>query len=335
MEVEITSIPPLGPAELTQLEMHSLLNILNVLKGELTLIGLQLAGDPERLKKGHATCDRIKQTFTDPEAALAFASDVTATEKTLLAEIDAEAAGRPELRTDPEFRESLDNIASVFRILEVRAAETLARTKAPMQWLPFAIADLQTDFRAVFSAIEKNSHGRYRVIYNLARQKSADYYIDFVVESINGQTVAMPLLLKDVIRDLAANARKYTQPGGSIMLGLYESATELRFVIQDTGCGIPAEEIVTVVQYGRRGSNVRHVRTMGGGFGLTKAFLVTQRFGGRFWIKSEIGVGTRITLALPTPAKSDHAAQDAADSGMPPWRNLGEGERSRSSISLP
>jgi signal transduction histidine kinase len=94
------------------------------------------------------------------------------------------------------------------------------------------------------------------------------------------------------------------------MLGLYESANELRFVIQDTGCGIPADEIVTVVQYGRRGSNVRHVRTMGGGFGLTKAFLVTQRFGGRFWIKSEIGVGTRITLVLPTPTKSDQAAQD-------------------------
>ena len=40
---------------------------------------------------------------------------------------------------------------------------------------------------------------------------------------------------------------------------------------------------------------------MGGGFGLTKAFLVTQQFGGRMWIKSELGIGTRITLVLPRP----------------------------------
>lgn len=40
---------------------------------------------------------------------------------------------------------------------------------------------------------------------------------------------------------------------------------------------------------------------MGGGFGLTKAFLVTKQFGGRFWIRSEIGAGTRIRIEIPRP----------------------------------
>jgi signal transduction histidine kinase len=112
----------------------------------------------------------------------------------------------------------------------------------------------------------------------------------------------MPLFFKDVMRDLIANARKYTAPGGTINVGVYETDAELRFVVQDTGRGIPPDELQTVVHYGRRGSNVQQVRTMGGGYGLTKAFLVTKRFGGRFWIKSELGVGTRITIIVPRPA---------------------------------
>ena len=38
---------------------------------------------------------------------------------------------------------------------------------------------------------------------------------------------------------------------------------------------------------------------MGGGFGLTKAFLVTKQLGGRFWIASDVGVGTRIRIRVP------------------------------------
>ncbi|XFA71814.1 ATP-binding protein [Thermosynechococcaceae cyanobacterium Okahandja] len=71
--------------------------------------------------------------------------------------------------------------------------------------------------------------------------------------------------------------------------------------LHDTGCGIPSSELTKVVGFGQRGSNVQHRRTMGGGFGLTKAFLVTKRFGGRMWIRSQEGVGTRITLQIPLP----------------------------------
>jgi signal transduction histidine kinase len=111
----------------------------------------------------------------------------------------------------------------------------------------------------------------------------------------------MPPVFKDVMRDLVANARKYTTPGGHITFAVHESETELRFVVEDTGRGIPAAEIPTVVQFGRRASNVGDVRTMGGGFGLTKAVLVTKQFGGQFWIASEAGLGTRIRIVLPRP----------------------------------
>jgi signal transduction histidine kinase len=301
MEIEITEIPSLQPGEISLVEMHSLLNVLNVLQGELIVIGLHLADDPDLLRQGIALCDRVKGSFTDPVLALQFAAQLQDDERTILAEIAAATARYPAKAGDPEMQESLENIRSVFRILAVRAQETLARAGEPGKWIDYTIDGLRADFLDVFAAIEKNSKGRYRIIYNLARQQPADYYVAFVIESANDRTVAMPLFFKDVMRDLIANARKYTAPGGTINVGVYETGTELRFVVQDTGRGIPSDEIQTVVHYGRRGSNVQQVRTMGGGYGLTKAFLVTKRFGGRLWIKSDLGVGTRVTLTIPRP----------------------------------
>lgn len=299
MELEITDIPSLQPGEISLVEMHSLLNVLNVLQGELTLIGLHLADDLELLPQGLALCDRIKASFSDPAATLAFATRVKEEENTIMAEIAAQLARHPAKAADAETTESLANIRSVFSILEVRAQETLANAREPGRWVDYRLSELREDFQAVFAAIEKNSRGRYRIIYNLARQQPTDYYIDFELDSANGRTIAMPLLFKDVMRDLIANARKYTAPGGSINVGVFETDGELRFVVQDTGRGIPPGELATVVQFGRRGSNVGEVRTMGGGYGLTKAFLVTKRFGGRLWIKSELGVGTRVTIVIP------------------------------------
>jgi signal transduction histidine kinase len=307
MELEITAIPSLQPGEISLVEMHSLLNILNVLHGELVVIGLHLEDNPDLLREGLAICDRVKASFTDPVLALQFAAHLLQDEKVILGEIAAAAARHPAKAADADMQESTGNIHSVLRILEVRGQETLARAKAPAQWIDYTLDGLRADFLEVFAAIEKNSKGRYRIIYNLARQQPSDYFVGFAIESTNGRTVAMPLFFKDVMRDLIANARKYTAPGGTINTGIYETEKELRFVVQDTGRGIPPDEIQTVVHYGQRGSNVQQVRTMGGGYGLTKAFIVTKRFGGRFWIKSELGVGTRITLVIPRPSATPAA----------------------------
>jgi signal transduction histidine kinase len=301
-EVEIEGIPPLGAGDSCLLEMHSLLNAMNVLRGEITLLGFYLADDGEHLHEALAACDEVTRNLSDPVLSARDAEALPRIRAGIEGCIRAALvrfAGKAEAA---EVRESAENIEAVFAILEVRAAEILARRGAPDRWDRLPIDELRADLRAVFAAIEKNSHGRYRIVYNLARQEIRDYYVDFAFESEDGRTVCMPPVFTDVIRDLMANARKYTAPGGTISAGLHQTKTLLRFVVSDTGCGIPPEEIPLVVHYGRRGSNVAHVRTMGGGFGLTKAFLVTKRFGGRFWIRSVVGSGTRVRIEIPVPS---------------------------------
>lgn len=305
-EIEITQVPPVAPDQAALMDLHSVLNVLNVLHGELTILGLGLAGDPELLGAGLRLCEAMRAELIDPAAALRHVRSLPDAEVAIERMIAAALDRHPRADAGESVRESLGNIRAVFRILEVRGREILARSQAPHEWLEMPIAGLLEDFRAVFSAIEKHSRGRYRIIYNLARQETSDYYVDFVIESEDGRpTVVMPMVFKDVMRDLIANARKYTAPGGAIGIGLFETPETLKFTVQDTGRGIPAGELQTVVHYGQRGSNVAQVRTLGGGFGLTKAFFVTKQFGGRFWIRSEVGVGTRIRIEIPRPARGN------------------------------
>lgn len=303
VELEIASIPPLSPGEASLVDMHSVLNVLNVLYGELYLLGDTLDAEAA-FQPALELCETIRTDLTNPAAALRHTQTIGEHAQTIRAIVEAARQTKPEKAHSPAVEESCANIESVFKVLGVRARELLARTRAPGEWIDVSIDELRADFRQVFAAIEKNSHGRYRIIYNLAQQEPADYYVDFAIESENSRTVAVPLLFKDVMRDLMANARKYTPLGGTISAGLYETDDKLKFTVQDTGCGIPPAELETVVHYGKRGSNVVNVRTMGGGFGLTKAFLVTKQFGGRFWIKSELGIGTRIRIDLPRPRPS-------------------------------
>ena len=308
-EIEITEIPPLKPNEQSLLAMHSLLNVFNVLRGELALIGLTLARDDALLARSLALCDKLIANLPDASGSLAAAAEVDTHAAAIFAEIDAALAARPEKREDPEIVESLANLNSVFAILGVRARELLARAQHPDRWEEFSADELRRNFYAAFAAFEKNSRGRFRITYNAALQEQRDYYFDFRIESSAGDRLRMPAVFQDVLRDLVANARKYTAPGGHITAALYEDPAMLRVVVRDTGRGIPEKELATVVHFGRRATNVSDVRTMGGGFGLTKAFLATKQFGGRFWIASEVGVGTRIRIQVPRPAAAPAVAQ--------------------------
>jgi signal transduction histidine kinase len=305
-EIEITEIPPLAPGEQSIVDFHSVVNVLNVLHGELIVLGLTVADDEHLLAKGLALCDEVLGSLTDRERALRHAAGVEVMEREVFAEIAEKVAGRPP--ADAEYEEAMANLRSVFAILKVRARELLARAATPERWEEFDVLALRQNFTDVFAAIERNSHGRYRILYNAALQQPSDYYVDFKIETDLDGKFRMPPVLQDVMRDLIANARKYTAPGGHITAALHAGTDGLRFVVHDDGRGIPHDEIKEVVGFGKRASNVGEVRSMGGAFGLTKAFLVTKQFGGRFWIASKLGRGTRVRLWIPPPGAVAKAA---------------------------
>lgn len=298
-EIEIIHIPPLKPSERALVEMHSVLNFLNVLRMELALLGISLADDPDYLQESHALIDRLGSMIGRSARSPKFANSIDDQINTIRTEIEGKLTLHQDRRDDPEVRRSLLSLHSTFSALRAHAGSLIARAKNSDVWGEATPDELQRELREVLTAMQHSSHGRYGFVYDPARQRRTDYYVDFRFKADRGQNIYLPLVLKDVMRDLMANARKYTAPGGRITVLLEAERETLRLVVSDTGRGIPSEELAAVVSYGHRGSNVADVRTSAGGFGLTKAFLVTKQFGGRFWIASELGCGTTVRIEIP------------------------------------
>ncbi|MCH9055821.1 sensor histidine kinase [Synechococcus sp. PCC 6716] len=313
VEIEITHIPELSEAEQTLLDMHSILNTLNILMGEIQFLGLEI-DNLEVLQPSLQLLQQVLDALSDRPTILAYLKKISALRQTITDNLEAALQQYSHLADTPDVKEAIANIHSVFDIVEIRVQQLLSREANPDEWVRMPIHELQKQFEQVFQAIEKNSKGRYRILHNIAAQKASDYYLVFDIASPDGKVILMPHIFEDVMRDLIANARKYTDPGGKIIAGLAECADHLKFVVEDTGCGIPSDELAKVVGFGQRGSNVQQRRTMGGGFGLTKAFLVTKRLGGRMWIRSAVGAGTRITLKVPLPIEGAASAVVLADS---------------------
>ena len=301
MEVEITKLPELTREQAALVDMHSAVNVMNVLLNELGYLQ-EVLGDGEQLQPAVDGIQQIDQRLRSSDDLAAELDGLLGCEDRVMGVVHAVLEAHPETGENPDVRDSVGNLESVFAVLDTRTRELLNRIHAPEKWVDHDIEQLTANFTTVLAAIEKNSKGRYRIVHNIADQERQDYVVNFGIESVDGKHINMPPVLQDVMRDLIANARKYTEPGGEISAGLVDNGKELRFVVEDNGRGIPADEVQQVVAFGRRGSNVEDKATMGGGFGLTKAYLVTRQFGGRMWIASRPGAGTRITLSIPRPA---------------------------------
>lgn len=292
-----------------ELEMHSVLNVLSVLSGLIQMIQLENELDD-------ALEVPFDQIFAQAENIHAGSKDlfdisiISSLRTTFIDEIEKLETDHPELLDKPSYIEHKKTILEVLNVLDVRVAEIIARNASPDDWELFPIDSFKDDFHRFFHAMEQNSRGRYRIIHNLAEQEEKDYLVNFEVASDMKDIIAMPLLFKDVVRDLIANARKYTMPGGTILVGLAIKNNRLRFVVEDSGVGIPSNELEKVVDFGFRASNIKDtIRTMGGGFGLTKAYYVTKKLNGRMWIESELLEGTKITIELPVPENVQKNAQ--------------------------
>jgi signal transduction histidine kinase len=96
---------------------------------------------------------------------------------------------------------------------------------------------------------------------------------------------------------LLSNAIKYSPKGCTIQFDLICNASEAVFRIQDTGIGIPTEDLEKLFDSFRRASNVGTIQGTGLGLAIVKNCVDLHR--GTIAVESEIGVGTTFTVTLP------------------------------------
>lgn len=107
--------------------------------------------------------------------------------------------------------------------------------------------------------------------------------------------------LLQVLSNLVGNAIKFTPRGGSITVSASFSDDSdamggVSFSVQDTGCGIPADQLPHIFA---RGWQARRGDRRGIGLGLAIASGIVQAHGGRIRVESVVDEGTRFTFTVP------------------------------------
>ncbi len=122
----------------------------------------------------------------------------------------------------------------------------------------------------------------------------------FVTRVEDVTVVADKGLIKQALRILIDNAIKYTDPGGNITVLASQNGENAKLTVSDDGIGISPENLPKIFDRFYRADESRTRSTGGAGLGLSIAKWITSRHGGQMEVLSREGIGTRITIVLPS-----------------------------------
>jgi PAS domain S-box-containing protein len=112
---------------------------------------------------------------------------------------------------------------------------------------------------------------------------------------------------KEIILNLLSNAVKFTPEHGRVQVeaAVSEGSAFCRFAVSDTGIGIPqAEHGAIFDKFYQASSTTRGVRE-GTGLGLSITRHLVEEHGGRIWVESEPGKGSRFSFTMPVDRPMD------------------------------
>jgi len=105
--------------------------------------------------------------------------------------------------------------------------------------------------------------------------------------------------LAEVLQNLLDNAIQYTLPGGEITLKAEARSDEIIVTVSDTGIGIPKADQPRIFERFYRVDAARSREAGGTGLGLSIAKHLVEAHGGRLWVESELGQGSRFHFSVP------------------------------------
>jgi two-component system phosphate regulon sensor histidine kinase PhoR len=104
--------------------------------------------------------------------------------------------------------------------------------------------------------------------------------------------------LGEVLQNLLDNALQYTPSGGQIELTASSNDHEVIFTVADTGIGIPESDLARIFERFYRVDAARSREAGGTGLGLAISRHIVDAHGGRIWVESAIGRGSRFHFSV-------------------------------------
>jgi len=213
--------------------------------------------------------------------------------------------------TSHEFRTPLSTILSSSELLEhYRHNWTDEKQLSHLQRIQTAVKHMTEMLNDVL-AIGKAEAGKleyqpitlnlveycWRMVEQVQLNLNAEGALAFSCELESMQCCMDENLLDHIISNLLTNAIKYSTSGSIAKFSLAFHHPIAVFEIQDTGIGIPPEDIPHLFEAFHRATNVGNISGTGLGLAIVKKCIDLHL--GEIVVKSELGVGTTFTVSLP------------------------------------
>ena len=110
-----------------------------------------------------------------------------------------------------------------------------------------------------------------------------------------------PIRTRQIVVNLLSNALKFTAAGGSVRVGVEVGPADgfARISVSDTGIGIPPAQHEAIFDKFHQMEPAMSGIREGTGLGLAITKRLVEAHGGRIWLESEPGRGSRFTFTLP------------------------------------
>jgi signal transduction histidine kinase len=123
--------------------------------------------------------------------------------------------------------------------------------------------------------------------------------LDVMIDERLGDIVGDERKIKQILLNLLSNAVKFTPEGGRIGINARQTNGSVEISVTDTGIGIAPEDQPKIFEEFRQvGTDYAH-KIEGTGLGLTLAKKFVELHGGRIWVESEVGKGSKFRFTLP------------------------------------
>ncbi|WP_455423968.1 ATP-binding protein [Bradyrhizobium roseum] len=136
---------------------------------------------------------------------------------------------------------------------------------------------------------------------NLLALKARDNGVDLITRAAEDLPVMNgdPRAFKQIALNLVANAIKFTERGGSVTVSATVEGPRLMLVVTDTGIGIDAEDLTRIGDPFFQAGKTYQRKHEGTGLGLSIVKGLVGLHDGEMSVRSTVGEGTTVTVALP------------------------------------
>ena len=187
--------------------------------------------------------------------------------------------------TNQHMREYLNIIIDQATKLSQLAEDTLTITKMESGQLSyyFKLVNIESLVKEAVSMVKFSN--RHELQYN----------IELDASFVKGDQSK----LRQVLLNLVSNAVKYSPRGGKIEISVVTHGyDEILLSVKDSGIGIPENQLGKLFQKFSRVESAEVSNIKGSGLGLWISREIIRAHGGKIWVESEVGVGSRFMFTL-------------------------------------